>query len=251
MRRKLSAIMVTRNADELLHRSLSSVQKIADEVIVVDAGSTDRTLEIFELFKITLVRSRSNHLGRNKSKALSMATSELVLLLDADEILSPALIREIRQLKTRRAIADGYIIPFHNHFLGKRLRHGGEYYKMIRLARRTKVRIKNVSVHESLLLKSANLGRLQSPILHYSYRSILQMLRKFTVYALNDAEERFNKGESSSIKKIILYPIHMLWARFIQDEGYKDGLFRIPLDLGFAYMELLTYIALAVKNINR
>lgn len=243
--------MVTRNADELLSRSLSSIQKIADEVIVVDAESTDHTLEILRSYKIAAVRTRSNHLGRNKSKALSLATNELVLSLDSDEILSPSLIREIRQLKERREIPDGYIIPFHNHFLGKHLRHGGENYKMVRLARRSKVRVKNVSVHESLLLNSANVGYLQSPILHYSYRSILQMLRKFTTYALNDADERFRKSESSSIKKIILYPIHMFWARFIQDEGYKDGIFRIPLDLGFAYMELLTYTALAVKNINK
>ncbi|MBP6045164.1 MAG: glycosyltransferase family 2 protein [Microgenomates group bacterium] len=251
MKHRLSVIMVTRNADELLFQSIKSVKDIADEIVVVDAGSTDRTLSILKSFNINPIATRLNHLGKNKSKALSRATGDLVLALDSDEIVSPSLIRTIKSLKRRKILADGYIIPFRNHFLGRRLRYGGENYRMLRLAKRRKVNIKNVSVHESLVLNSKHFVNLGSPIMHYSYRTLHQMYGKFTTYALNEATERYKKGEQSSFKKVTFYPVHMFWARLIQDKGYKDGFFRLPLDLGFAYMEFLTYSSLAIKNLKK
>ncbi len=240
--------MVTLNAEDLLHRSLKSVSSIADEIIVIDSGSTDSTLMILKDHSVNLFKTKNNHLGRNKAKALALATGDLVLSLDSDEIVSAPLIRSIELIKRRKNIADGYIIPFRNHYLGKRLRYGGENYSMVRLGKRKKLQIKQVSVHESVVVNSKNIARLESPILHYSYRSLNQMFHKFTSYALNEAREKSKVGERSSLKKMILYPMHMFWARFIKDKGYKDGLFRIPLDIGFAYMEFITYTALAIRN---
>lgn len=248
MNHRLSVIMVTLNAEDLLHRSLMSVLSIADEIIVIDSGSTDSTLTILKDFRVKLIRTKKNHLGRNKARALALATGDLVLSLDSDEIVSALLVRAIELIKRRKNIADGYIIPFRNHYLGKRLRYGGENYSMIRLGKRKKVRIKQVSVHESVEVNSKNIVRLKSPILHYSYRSVSQMFDKFTSYAVSEAQEKSKVGERSSLKKIILYPMHMFWARFIKDKGYKDGFFRVPLDLGFAHMEFLTYTALAIRN---
>lgn len=248
MNHRLSVIMVTLNAEELLRRSLESVSAIADEIIVVDAGSTDDTLRILQQYNSKIIKTKSNHLGKNKAKALSLTSGKLVLSLDSDEILSSRLIRTIKLLKRSSKIADGYIIPFNNYFLGKRIKYGGENYSMLRLGKKNKIKIKQLSVHESLEVKSKNVVNLKSPILHFSYRSLIQMYKKFTVYALWEANNKFRSGEKSSIKKLILYPIHMFWARFIKDKGYKDGFFRIPLDLGFAYMEFLTYAHLAIKN---
>lgn len=250
MNHRLSVIMVTLNADELLQKSLKSVSSIADEIVVMDAGSTDKTLEMLEKFKVRLFKVNQNHLGRNKAKALALATGDLVLSLDSDEIVSAPLVRTIELIKRSKNTADGYIIPFRNHFLGKRLRYGGENYSMLRLGKRKKLRFKRVSVHESLVVDSKKIKNLRWPILHYSYRSLVQVYKKFTSYALWEAQEKLTVGERSSLKKIFLYPIHMFWARFYKDKGYIDGLFRIPLDIGFAYMEFLTYVVLAFKNIH-
>lgn len=70
------------------------------------------------------------------------------------------------------------------------------------------------------------------------------MFKKFTDYGVRMAKEKYSANEKSSFRKIFIYPAHMFWARFIKDEGHLDGLFRIPLDLGFAYMEFVTYIFL-------
>ena len=75
------------------------------------------------------------------------------------------------------------------------------------------------------------------------------MFRKFTDYGIRMAKEKHLSGDKSSLKKIFIYPIHMFWARFIEDKGHEDGLFRIPLDLGFAYMEFVTYLILFILNI--
>lgn len=248
MNHRLSVIMVTLNAQELLQRSLNSLRTIADETIVVDAGSTDNTLSILNNNNIQPVKVKVNHLGKNKSKALSLASCDLVLLLDSDEILSQRLIKEIKSIKRTKIISDGYMIPFRNHLLGNRVRYGGENYAMLRLGRRKILKMKKTLVHEALTLNSKKIAKLRSPILHYSYRSLSQVYKKFTFYALWDAQEKFRKGERSSVKKIIFYPIHMFWARFIKDNGFKDGIFRVPLDIGFAYMEFLTYTVLALKN---
>lgn len=248
MNHRLSVIMVTLNAGELLRKSLESISSIADEIIVVDAGSTDDTLMILKELGVKLIKTNVNHLGRNKAKALAKATGDLVLALDSDEVASALLVRNTRLIKKRKIIADGYIIPFRNHFLGKRLRYGGENYAMLRMGRREKLKIKQTAVHESLLVDSRNIIKLSSPILHYSYRSLRQTFKKFTEYAIWEANEKFKASEQSSLKKIFLYPVHMLWARFIKDKGYRDGLFRILLDIGFAYMEFLTYTTLAIRN---
>ena len=75
------------------------------------------------------------------------------------------------------------------------------------------------------------------------------MFLKFTDYGVRMAKEKYFAGERSSFKKIFFYPAHLFWARFISDKGYEDGLFRIPLDLLFAYMESVTYITLFFLNI--
>ena len=75
------------------------------------------------------------------------------------------------------------------------------------------------------------------------------MFSKFTDYGVRMAREKYLAGEKSSLRKIFLNPPHMFWARFVEDKGFEDGLFRIPLDLLFAYMEFIMYVSLAFLNI--
>lgn len=240
--------MTTRNADAVLDRCVASVQSIADEVVAVDAGSTDRTLSILSAAGARIVRTRSNHLGRNKARGIAVARHSLILLLDSDEILSSLLAQSINRVKRSKSILNGYQVRFHNHYLQRRLRYGGENYVMVRLFRRSKLRFRAHSIHEHVEALNHDTPILPGYINHYSYRSITQMLSKFTQYALLESTAKYRAGERSSLKKIVLYPVHMFWARFIKDKGYRDGCWRIPLDLGFAYMEWLTYTSLALRG---
>ncbi len=108
--------------------------------------------------------------------------------------------------------------------------------------------VKKTLVHYYYQIKKGKVGQLKNKILHYSYLSIFQTYIKFTDYGIRMAKKKHLSGEKSSFKKIFLYPIHMFYARFIKDKGYKDGIFRIPLDIGFAYMEFLTYFLLVIMS---
>ncbi len=249
MSAKLSVLMITKNADETLEKSLASVKKIADEIIIIDSKSTDRTIEIAKNYLAKVYVKEFSDIGKQRRFGLGKVSNDWILVLDADEIVSKELKKEIKkvmsyELGVRREKIDGYYIPFQNHFLGRRLRYGGEDYKMLRLFKKDRAKIHPSTVHEKFELKQGRAGYLKKKIYHYSYRSLWQMFRKFSDYAIREAKQKSKNGEKSSFKKIFLYPPHLFWARFIKDKGYKDGLFRIPLDLGFAYMEFLIYFLL-------
>lgn len=249
MQRLLSLVTITKNAEELLDKTLESVQGLVDEIVLVDDYSQDRTLEIAKKYNAHIYKRHEKDLGKQKAYGLQKAKNEWILFLDADEMISSGLKKEIHQLlKSRvqnlKSNFVAYRIPYQNYFLGKTINHGGENYVMIRLFNK-KYAISHPSlVHEKVEIKKGMVGKLRNKIYHYSYRSLWQMYRKFTDYAVREADQKAKKGESASLEKITLYPLHMFWARFIQDKGYKDGLSRIPLDLGFAYMEFLTYLLL-------
>ena len=243
--------MITKNAAETLEKSLASVKKIASEIIIVDSRSTDRTVEIAKNYLAKVYVKEFSDIGKQRIFALSKATGKWVLILDCDEIVSEKLMKEIKsKIENKKLKINGYYICYQNFFLNKPLQYGGEDYKMLRLFRRIKLRIEPSLVHNRIELKDQKVGYLKGKIFHHSYRSILQMFGKFTDYGVRMAKEKYLIGEKSSLKKVFLYPAHLFWARFIKDKGYEDGLFRIPLDLGFAYMEFVTYFLLFFYSIH-
>lgn len=245
MSAKLSVLMITKNAAETLEKSLASIKKIADEIIIVDSKSTDRTIEIAKNYLAKVYIKEFTDIGKQRIFGLSKATGKWILILDGDEIVSEKLMNEIKsKIENKRIKINSYYISYQNFFLNKPLQFGGEDYKMLRLFRRIKLSIKPSLVHNKIEVKDKQIGYLKGKIFHHSYRSIYQTFAKFTDYGIRMGKEKYLAGEKSSFKKVFIYPIHMFWARFVQDKGYEDGIFRIPLDLGFAYMEFVTYITL-------
>lgn len=246
---KLTVLMITKDPDPIIERSINSVKRLAGEIVIIDDFSKKGSLDLILRYNPKVFFHKESNLGKQKAWGLKKCKSEWVLSLDSDEIVSPELATEIKNaIKQAHSDISGFIIPFQNHFLNRAINHGGEDYRMLRLFRKKDGYIKSSLVHERFELKSGKIKYLKNKILHYSYRSISQVYTKFTDYAKREAVIKFKNNEKSSLKKIILYPVHMFYARFIKDKGYKDGLFRIPLDLGFAYMEFLTYLLLAFKK---
>lgn len=250
MQVSISALIITKNNEDTIAQTLLSLKGLTKDIVIVDSCSTDRTVEEIRKADFNLRICRVfikffDDIGKQRIFGLTKIKSDWVLILDSDEVVSDNLKKEIKLIiKKSNSEITSYIIPFQNHFLGRPLRYGGENYKMQRLFKKDSLIIKPSVLHNNFISKSGETGKLKGKIFHYSYRSILQMYKKFTDYAKNDAEIKRAKGEKTSFKKIFMYPIHMFYARFIKDRGYKDGLFRIPLDLGFAYMEFLTYLLL-------
>lgn len=242
LKNKLSILIITKNNGDVLEVALKSVKSLKAEIIIVDSNSRDKTVKIAKKYTSKIFYFSDKNISKKRNFALTKATGDWILILDADEQVSSKLLAEIKQILKSTSKFDSYYINFNNHLFGKRLKYGGENYKMQRLIKRKFAYITTDLVHEKYLTRSNKIGLLNGQINHFSYRSIFQMYSKFTRYALNDAKQKAQSRKKTSLKKIFIYPMHMFWARFIEDKGYKDGLIRLPLDLGFAYMEFITYL---------
>ncbi|NTU73186.1 glycosyltransferase family 2 protein, partial [Candidatus Roizmanbacteria bacterium] len=214
-----------------------------DEILVVDNGSVDHTLEVAIRYGAKIYTSLSPDFGVRKQLALSKATGKWVLCLDSDEALVPGLGREIlRTISADKQCQTAYEIYFQNHLFGKPLHYGGETYSKLTFFPKNAVHMDPTLLHETFVPnKGIDVKKLHNKALHYSYQSLPQMFRKFTDYGVRAARMNRANGESVNLKKLVLYPLHMVWARYIVDKGYRDGLGRIILDLGFGYMEFLSY----------
>lgn len=247
MSMRLSVLMITKNSGGLLEASLSSVKTITDEILVVDDNSSDNTVEIAKKYGAKVFKKKNTNLGLQRAFGLSKCLGNWILMLDADEIVSTDLAKEIKGIVEGDGQYSGYYIPYQNHFLGKPIYYGGEDYKILRLFKKDKSMIASSQVHEHVAIQGKT-GLLHGKINHFSYRSILQTFSKFTLYARLEAKQKIAKGEKTSIKTLVLYPLHMFWARYIKDKGYKDYFLRIILDVGFAYMEFLTYFLMFFEH---
>lgn len=246
---KLTLLMITRNADKFLEASIQSINDICNEIVIIDTNSSDQTKDIALKYNAKFFNYDGFSLGKKRLFGLKKTSNEWVIVLDADEIISNDLKNEIKAvLRIKKDLNNGYYIPYKNHFLNRRITYGGESYKMIRLFKKSKVNIELSFIHEKFSVEG-RVGVLQHHIIHYSYQTLTQTYKKFTAYALRTAYQKIEDGERTNLKKILLYPPHMFWARFVTDRGYKDGFFRLPLDVGFAYMEFVTYVSmLFIKN---
>lgn len=240
----LSLVIITKNAHKTLGRALGSVKNIVDEIVLIDDGSTDNTLSIAKAYGAKIYKHHEYDLGRQRLYGYNKATGEWLLILDADEYVSPELNREIKKLKSDNFNSKyrGFWVRFQTHFLGKPLHYGGETYSKMILFNKQATSINPSLVHEKYEVINGQTSKLKNVVYHYSYESIFTMFKKFTDYSVRAARQKKSQGEKSSLRKIFSYPIHMFWSRFVIDKGYKDGFFRVPLDIGFAYMEFLTYV---------
>ncbi|MDO8610674.1 MAG: glycosyltransferase family 2 protein [bacterium] len=239
----LSLVIIIKNAEKLLENTLLSCNDLVDEIIAVDDYSTDSTIDILKKYNAKIYSHHEMDLGLQRKYALKKAYGKWILILDSDEMLTSEVKKEISEIiKKDLNSIDGYWVPFQTHFLGKPLYHGGETYKKMVFFKKDKVKIKANLVHEKYEVEEKRAGVLKNKILHFSYENIFFMYKKFHDYALRAGKQKLKDGEKSTLKKIIMYPIHMFYARFVHDKGYKDGLIRIPLDFGFAYMEFVSYL---------
>ena len=178
---QLSVVLITLNSEKTLKSVLEAVSW-ADEIILVDSGSTDKTLEIAQQFKAKIVYRVFDGYGSQKNFATEQASHDWILSLDDDEILTPELQNEIQDLDLINTDYQGFKIPRSLIFLGKLLRFSGEYRRLtLRLFNRKYGNWNAEYVHESVEVKG-KIGTLKNQILHDSYRDLTDFFNKFNKY---------------------------------------------------------------------
>jgi glycosyltransferase involved in cell wall biosynthesis len=228
MRKSLSVAMIAMNEEANLPRTLASV-RWADEIILVDSGSVDRTIEIAESFGAkTSYHDFGGH-GEQKNVALDLCTSDWILLLDADEVLTPALQDEITTLLADEPEYGAYWIPRLNLIFGRWMRHGGFYPDhKLRLFRRGEARLsEGVGPHSTPQFQGRR-GKLKNDMLHYAYPDMVVYLEHMNRYSSEIAQLLHRKGRTSKslpafVWNAVLNPAATFIYNYFFRLGFLDG----------------------------
>jgi glycosyltransferase involved in cell wall biosynthesis len=222
---------------------MQSVMPIADEVVVLDSFSTDRTGGIvLELGGIFHQRTFTGY-GEQKNAAAALASHDNILFLDADEALSEQLCDSIRQEKLRRFPQDGYLMNRLNNYLGQWIRHGSWYPdRKLRLANRTKCTWSLDLVHESLVPdKDARIGLLHGDLLHYTYSNYDDHVDKNNRYSRLSAQLLFEKGKRATLFKLAFNPFWAFFTSYFLRAGFLDGVNGFVIAVHIGHLTFLKY----------
>jgi glycosyltransferase involved in cell wall biosynthesis len=220
----LSVILITRNEEANLDDCLASLEGIAQQIVVVDTNSSDRTLEIAQKYGATISQPPDwPGFGPQKNRALDLANGEWVLSLDADERLTSALKSEILTAIHHSADVDCFAIPRLSWYCGRFIRHSGWSPDYVdRLFKRGTARFSDDLVHERLI-PNGSVAKLKNSMLHYSFMNYSQVLQKLDRYSTASAEQAFAKGKTSSPLKAVLHGAWAFFRTYILRAGFLDG----------------------------
>ena len=220
----LSVIVIAKDEEASIARTLESVA-FADEVVVVDSGSTDRTVAIARGLgaKVT-INADWPGFGPQKNRALDLATGDWVLSLDADEWLTAESAEEIRRVVGANAAeVAAYRMPRRSSFCGRFLRHSGWWPDyVLRLFRRGRARFSDDMVHERVIA-DGKIGTLSLPIMHETFVDLEDLVDKMNRYSTHGARQLQREGKSSSLVEAIARALWAFFRTYVLRAGFLDG----------------------------
>lgn len=218
----LSVVLIVRNEEANLAECLARVRDIADEIVVLDSGSTDATVAVAEQFGACVATRPFDDFGRQKQAALERARGEWILSIDADERVTPELAQEIARVVRDPDAADGYWVRRTMVYLGRRLRFGGAGSEWIlRLARRHRARFAPRAVHEHLVVDGRT-ERLRGALDHIKYRELREHIDTINRYTELAARHKRAAGRRFSMLHYLRLEWEIAW-RLIFKLGILDG----------------------------
>ena len=239
---KITAIIPTLNEEERIQNSLKSAA-FADEIIVIDSYSTDRTVELVKKSDAILLQRKFDDFSSQKNYAIAHASYDWIIWIDADEVLTTELQEEIKRAIVNTKDFVGFYIYRVFFFKGKKMRFTGtQNDKLIRVFNRKFCRYEG-KVHEKIRA-AGKLGFLKNKILHYSYISFDRYIVKLNQHSALKAEELFEKGILITPFHIIVKPIARFVKHYIIKLGFLDGFYGFIISFALSYGVLVRYIKL-------
>jgi glycosyltransferase involved in cell wall biosynthesis len=223
----LSVAIITLNEEANLSRTLASVSW-ADEVVVVDSGSSDGTRAIAEQHGARFIEEPWRGFAAQKNFAMSLCTSEWILSLDADEVVSAELAASIRQAIDRACSRMAYSLARRNFFLGRWIRHGGYYPdRKLRLFRRGQASFRETPVHETAAFQGT-VEALRGDLLHNAYptlESYIEHMQHYSTLGASTAARRGHSGQSvfGFLNGVLLNPLATFLYNYVIRGGFLDG----------------------------
>jgi len=243
----LSVIVPTFNEERNVAACLESV-RFADEILVVDSFSTDGTLEIARRMATRVLQHEYLNSAAQKNWTLPQTAHRWVLIVDADEQVSPGLEREIRGLLETGPPCEGYVIRRLNHFHGKPIRHGGwGRDRVLRLFNRDRGRYQEKDVHAEVDV-NGRVAQLKHPLLHDTFRGFADYLRKIDRYTRWGADDLHRRGRRAGPIDLAVRPPWRFVKRYLLQGGFLDGIEGLLISGLDTYSVFLKYARLWEKE---
>lgn len=242
----VSVVVITKNEEKNIEDALKSVKDFED-IVVVDSFSEDRTVEICKKYTYRVYQHEWQGYAKQKQMAVDYAEKPWVLILDADERVTPELKSEIME-EIKNASFIGFYIPRKNFFLGKWIRHGGWWPDYtLRFFKKDVSYVKQREVHEKVVVDGP-LGYLKEPLEHYTYRTITDYIRKMEIYSMLSAKELCNKKSAPFVLSMLLNPVFVFTKMFFLRQGFRDRIHGFMLAVFNSFYTFLKYAKAWEKN---
>jgi glycosyltransferase involved in cell wall biosynthesis len=239
---KLSVLIITLNEERYIKSLLEDID-FADEIIVIDSYSTDKTVEITNSFtNVKLIQNQFINYTSQRNFALDHAKNDWILFIDADEILTPELKVEILSTINNKDAASAYLIYRTFMFKNKKLNFSGwQTDKIFRLFNKSDCRYNEDKIVHEKLIVNGEIGTLKHKIIHFSYTSYKDYKLKMYNYGVLKAQEKIKKGQKPSYLKMVFHPAYTFLYQFLIRLGFLDGLKGITICYLNAYSVFIRY----------
>ena len=242
---KITGIVITQNEENNITPCLESMDFL-DEVMVVDSGSTDNTIELAKKFNVKIYTPQIENVTRKRKFSLEKSIYDWIIFVDADERISPELKNEIESLQKAgvETPVSGYYINRKNFYFGKWVKHCGIYPDYhIRLFNRKKSEITERIVHEGIIVKGET-ARLNGHLIHYTVDDMTHMIRKINYYSTMQSIEYFGLKKKVSKTLVVGKAISAFLRVYISRGGFKDGFRGFLVSLSDSLVNFLTNLKL-------
>jgi glycosyltransferase involved in cell wall biosynthesis len=242
---EISVVIMTLNEEQNIERCLNSVRGIADEILVIDSFSTDRTEELCLKSGARFIRNLFAGYIEQRKYSVSQASRDHILVIDADEALSDELRASILSVKNNWT-HDGYNFNRLNSFCGKWIRHSGWYPdRKIRLFDRRKTSVKGKNPHDEIVMaEGATIKHLKGDLLHYTYLTVEDQIHQINRFTEIQARGKFEQGKKASCLSIIFSPPFKFIRHYFFRLGFLDGYYGFLVCRNMAYSTFLKHAKL-------
>jgi glycosyltransferase involved in cell wall biosynthesis len=242
---KLSVVIITYNEEKNINRCIDSVKNLADEILILDSNSTDRTVTIAESMGAIVKQETFKGFIEMKNRAIQLATHDYILSLDADEALDPVLANSVQKAKEKFS-ARAYRMNRCTNYCGKFIRHGAWYPdRKIRLFDRRIAQWGGTNPHDKIVLQeNIHFQHLRGDILHFSYYTIAEHVAQNNKFSTIAAESLFVKGKKTSLFNIVANPFWAFLQSYFIRAGIFDGLFGFVIAIQISHLTFLKHIKL-------
>ncbi|MGB3586773.1 MAG: glycosyltransferase family 2 protein [Tunicatimonas sp.] len=244
----ISGVIITFNEERNIRACIESLQPVVEEVVVVDSYSTDNTEKVCLEMGVSFYQHEFEGHIEQKNYAMSLATYDHILSLDADERLSEGMIESIKGVK-KNWDADGYVFNRLNNYCGAWLKRSWYPDKKLRLWDRKRGKWGGTNPHDKVVMENGTVRKLKGDILHYAYENLEEHYEQIKQFAIIAANAKYKKGKSANfIIHVLLNPVYKFFRRYIVKLGFLDGYYGFIFSGLTAYLNFMKYLRLWELN---